>query len=90
MGGRRVRYVVVPAEDIGGEWVSVCLDIGLVSQGPSPEAAIESLLDSIIIGATALPARLRKFAKAAKESKLRSHPLASSLANRSYGRIRLH
>lgn len=42
-----LRYVITPAEDIPGEWVSVCLDLGIVSQGPNPEAAIENLAESI-------------------------------------------
>lgn len=42
-----LRYVAIPAEDIAGEWVSICLPLGVVSQGPSPDAAIANLAESI-------------------------------------------
>ena len=45
---RHVWILAYPAEDVPGEWIAHCLDVDVVMQGPTVDAALQSAIDGAL------------------------------------------
>jgi len=42
-----LRVKISPAEDVPGQWLAHCLDFGVMTQGDSPQHALEMVIEAV-------------------------------------------